>query len=138
MIRRPPRSTLFPYTTLFRSRDAPLTVLAVAVPGRRAQVRAIDDVGPVAPLDVHDAAQDDARSRLGQGEGERRAAFDQARADADARPARVAAGLHAAPGEPAAVEPLQTDPRPLLRGALLARDRDPDAHGAGLGGRVAQ
>src|SRR3712207_7801730 len=24
MIRRPPRSTLFPYTTLFRSRDAPL------------------------------------------------------------------------------------------------------------------
>src|SRR3712207_7405498 len=26
MIRRPPRSTLFPYTTLFRSRDAPLLV----------------------------------------------------------------------------------------------------------------
>src|SRR3712207_9247176 len=24
MIRRPPRSTLFPYTTLFRSREAPL------------------------------------------------------------------------------------------------------------------
>src|SRR5256885_4732286 len=24
MIRRPPRSTLFPYTTLFRSRDAPI------------------------------------------------------------------------------------------------------------------
>src|SRR3712207_8578420 len=24
MIRRPPRSTLFPYTTLFRSKDAPL------------------------------------------------------------------------------------------------------------------
>src|SRR5256885_5211071 len=24
MIRRPPRSTLFPYTTLFRSRDAPV------------------------------------------------------------------------------------------------------------------
>src|SRR2546426_6800027 len=24
MIRRPPRSTLFPYTTLFRSRDGPL------------------------------------------------------------------------------------------------------------------
>src|SRR3712207_7379837 len=27
MIRRPPRSTLFPYTTLFRSRDAMLDVL---------------------------------------------------------------------------------------------------------------
>src|SRR5258708_14854051 len=26
MIRRPPRSTLFPYTTLFRSRDAPATI----------------------------------------------------------------------------------------------------------------
>src|SRR5256885_4904162 len=29
MIRRPPRSTLFPYTTLFRSIDAGLVVLAV-------------------------------------------------------------------------------------------------------------
>src|SRR2546425_4039374 len=28
MIRRPPRSTLFPYTTLFRSRAAPAVVLA--------------------------------------------------------------------------------------------------------------
>src|SRR5689334_24648330 len=33
MIRRPPRSTLFPYTTLFRSRDRPV-VPAVAVDGR--------------------------------------------------------------------------------------------------------
>src|SRR3712207_8983399 len=29
MIRRPPRSTLFPYTTLFRSLLAPLSILAV-------------------------------------------------------------------------------------------------------------
>src|SRR3712207_7914608 len=29
MIRRPPRSTLFPYTTLFRSLDAQLTVLTM-------------------------------------------------------------------------------------------------------------
>src|SRR5256885_15531821 len=28
MIRRPPRSTLFPYTTLFRSRVAPITAVA--------------------------------------------------------------------------------------------------------------
>src|SRR3712207_8030985 len=28
MIRRPPRSTLFPYTTLFRSRSAPTTRIA--------------------------------------------------------------------------------------------------------------
>src|SRR2546430_13454056 len=32
MIRRPPRSTLFPYTTLFRSRDLPVPVV-----GRRAR-----------------------------------------------------------------------------------------------------
>src|SRR3712207_8275782 len=35
MIRRPPRSTLFPYTTLFRSRDPPVA-LDVAVGERRA------------------------------------------------------------------------------------------------------
>src|SRR3712207_7883291 len=31
MIRRPPRSTLFPYTTLFRSRDRPMTATSHAV-----------------------------------------------------------------------------------------------------------
>src|SRR2546426_6085968 len=38
MIRRPPRSTLFPYTTLFRSGDAvrPRLPLAVLRDGRRA------------------------------------------------------------------------------------------------------
>src|SRR3712207_8504168 len=45
MIRRPPRSTLFPYTTLFRSsyRDRPL-VLALDLPVPRL---------PVVPYDVH-------------------------------------------------------------------------------------
>src|SRR5258708_34447678 len=33
MIRRPPRSTLFPYTTLFRSIDLPLSDIAAAVEG---------------------------------------------------------------------------------------------------------
>src|SRR3712207_8217863 len=33
MIRRPPRSTLFPYTTLFRSPGADATLLALALPG---------------------------------------------------------------------------------------------------------
>src|SRR2546430_4286810 len=40
MIRRPPRSTLFPYTTLFRSRGAPRPV------GRAAHLRQ-DATGPV-------------------------------------------------------------------------------------------
>src|SRR2546422_5973088 len=38
MIRRPPRSTLFPYTTLFRSRAAPAAskaVLAICIHTRR-------------------------------------------------------------------------------------------------------
>src|SRR3712207_9352889 len=45
MIRRPPRSTLFPYTTLFRSQDAcrprrahPRGVAVAAVPHRRADL----------------------------------------------------------------------------------------------------
>src|SRR2546425_12692982 len=33
MIRRPPRSTLFPYTTLFRSRHGAVAVLGDAEPG---------------------------------------------------------------------------------------------------------
>src|SRR5256884_2781705 len=34
MIRRPPRSTLFPYTTLFRSPDAGVVVVAAGAGGR--------------------------------------------------------------------------------------------------------
>src|SRR5436305_10798968 len=33
MLRRPPRSTLFPYTTLFRSRDPPVALSMIAVNG---------------------------------------------------------------------------------------------------------
>src|SRR5438034_10488837 len=42
MIRRPPRSTLFPYTTLFRSFQVP----ALVVPND-------DPLGPVPVLDLH-------------------------------------------------------------------------------------
>src|SRR3989454_12240885 len=45
MIRRPPRSTLFPYTTLFRS---PLPHLEGAEPGR-ARPRVVPDFGGVGP-----------------------------------------------------------------------------------------
>src|SRR5438067_7848956 len=41
MIRRPPRSTLFPYTTLFRSRDPP--------PRHRAQPRRANGCGSPGP-----------------------------------------------------------------------------------------
>src|SRR2546427_7567720 len=38
MIRRPPRSTLFPYTTLFRSRTSPTPAFCAAHPLPRANV----------------------------------------------------------------------------------------------------
>src|SRR3712207_6854947 len=50
MIRRPPRSTLFPYTTLFRSRERPLD--RAGVTGRRAFARVRGQ--PVDPAQVAD------------------------------------------------------------------------------------
>src|SRR2546430_10412795 len=43
MIRRPPRSTLFPYTTLFRSRDGVLSLLPPKY--RPLGARVLDDAG---------------------------------------------------------------------------------------------
>src|SRR3712207_8257367 len=45
MMRRPPRSTLFPYTTLFRSRFALLTVLLAGFGRASAEVGAVMVVG---------------------------------------------------------------------------------------------
>src|SRR5947209_17200245 len=42
MIRPPPRSTLFPYTTLFRSRGLLVTGRAVDLPG---EIQAVDELG---------------------------------------------------------------------------------------------
>src|SRR3712207_8606679 len=70
MIRRPPRSTLFPYTTLFRSRrgvgstDPPVTV--VEAPGRDR-----GDPGEVAPAAHDDLRHDHHRVAGIVGEGER-------------------------------------------------------------------
>src|SRR5258708_30279708 len=47
MIRRPPRSTLFPYTTLFRSILPPIQILASPAPERRrAAGRGLSDSPP--------------------------------------------------------------------------------------------
>src|SRR2546430_17569800 len=63
MIRRPPRSTLFPYTTLFRSLQQPIPVLSE---GRRVPDRIIDAQAHEPPeeqvvvelLDQHSLAAD--------------------------------------------------------------------------------
>src|SRR2546430_11443067 len=52
MIRRPPRSTLFPYTTLFRSRVVPLDVLAARLVDLGEHRRRLELIGEVA----HDGA----------------------------------------------------------------------------------
>src|SRR3989441_6773369 len=54
MIRRPPRSTLFPYTTLFRSRDVG-DMTAVARPARRRGVElAVGEGKHVPPVGGHE------------------------------------------------------------------------------------
>src|SRR3712207_2576147 len=50
MIRRPPRSTLFPYTTLFRS----LVGVVVAVPGDHVERRVLELGGPKLPAPLHE------------------------------------------------------------------------------------
>src|SRR3712207_6863243 len=52
MIRRPPRSTLFPYTTLFRSPEPEVSVAGAEVDDR-SQPRGVADAGPVAVQRVH-------------------------------------------------------------------------------------
>src|SRR5256885_7039019 len=52
MIRRPPRSTLFPYTTLFRSPVEPDDVILIVLPGREIAIgRARDPDLAVLDLD---------------------------------------------------------------------------------------
>src|SRR3712207_8132607 len=56
MIRRPPRSTLFPYTTLFRSDEDPRHVRGVRVVGGRVAERLDHDGGAAgAELDPREA-----------------------------------------------------------------------------------
>src|SRR3712207_7620809 len=75
MIRRPPRSTLFPYTTLFRSNKA-VSVLPVPqgeggeVEPRRPPFGALEQNGEIVRADVqpHPLIQQGSRFLLGEGE----------------------------------------------------------------------
>src|SRR5256885_17124953 len=80
MIRRPPRSTLFPYTTLFRSRGGVLVVLGVAVvaaawatrslwSGKASPGRAVGDLDPrhIGVLYFEDQSRDSSLGYLADG-----------------------------------------------------------------------
>src|SRR2546426_4993051 len=67
MIRRPPRSTLFPYTTLFRSRREPRRQDVVRLAGVAAHEAAIEVVHEVARAPVELGGD-----RRHEGRGERR------------------------------------------------------------------
>src|SRR2546427_3907009 len=63
MIRRPPRSTLFPYTTLFRSRDGEMgNVCTVIHDAAAANLAALADYGVTAPTLTAFKAQIDRKS----------------------------------------------------------------------------
>src|SRR3989441_8221640 len=62
MIRRPPRSTLFPYTTLFRSERGPRQEQEDDDPGEGRRERRDDDEGIEPGLEVHDDQQVGERS----------------------------------------------------------------------------
>src|SRR3712207_8521581 len=75
MIRRPPRSTLFPYTTLFRSGLADLSSVALphhGLPGHGGQGGA-DELG----ASRHDLVRRDARAALRGLRGEQRGLADR-------------------------------------------------------------
>src|SRR3712207_8123065 len=59
MIRRPPRSTLFPYTTLFRSIREEIAFLVTGSPRREYDVTLIVDVPGAAPVTVTSAQIND-------------------------------------------------------------------------------
>src|SRR3712207_7886730 len=83
MIRRPPRSTLFPYTTLFRSvrlralEAAPARAARAGHPGavddsRRGVARAVVRAVADDRLGQHARGRDPARSRVGRGVRDRK------------------------------------------------------------------
>src|SRR3712207_7563997 len=56
MIRRPPRSTLFPYTTLFRSPSHPAAIHQVGLGRHGARVVGAEEEGEVGDVLRHEAA----------------------------------------------------------------------------------
>src|SRR2546430_8563977 len=82
MIRRPPRSTLFPYTTLFRSLDALFEIYRASndLPNLYLTTMRLHETSPEEPLIAAEYARLSIILDRNQGEGQRVAkkAFDQA------------------------------------------------------------
>src|SRR2546422_9591100 len=136
MIRRPPRSTLFPYTTLFRSHLDARAELASEVAHEVAEVHAllaaeVDGHPALARrhLDVHDLHRQAARAR-------ELAAGDDGRLLAMPLPAVFARVLLGGQADHAPVEPVTAElghrtpwaPHLAERGAALRLDADDVAH----------
>src|SRR6266478_8164207 len=117
MIRRPPRSTLFPYTTLFRSRERALPLpLALLLPGAARPGRA--------PVDARPALG--ARARLGE---RRPRAAPRGRVGGGGARLLLARAAQARRLPPAAPPRARADDRLVAR-----RDGRGGAAGRGLGG----
>src|SRR3989449_7679586 len=114
MIRRPPRSTLFPYTTLFRSerrRDDPVRVAAGAAAHRREEAELVVGAEPVLGGDVLVADRE---------QRERTISRELGMALGHGGPRRL--DRHAL-GE------IELDPVPPCGFTVPGEEADPDAHG---------
>src|SRR3712207_1362552 len=162
MIRRPPRSTLFPYTTLFRSGDGGLAQRGVLRGAERRRAGLLDDllVAPLHRAVAHTGRPDravlvrddldldvaaalyqplhehdrvaEALLRLRPGAGQRLVELGLRADDADPAPATAAAGLDDERVADA-VGVLPAVVQPLDRAVAPRRDRDADLLGEHLG-----
>src|SRR3712207_965750 len=116
MIRRPPRSTLFPYTTLFRSALLDPCAAALVDPDDRAAVAhgQVEDLHDLLAVDLAEAA---AEHRDVLGEDADRAPVDGAVADDDAVP-EGSLGLHAEGGGAVASELVELGERARVQQRL--------------------
>src|SRR3954471_9420986 len=110
--------------------------VAVDVAALRPDLRARADAPPAPPLDVGEAAERDARTRLRLRQRERRPAEEPTPAAAQAVEAGVPTGAHDPPGTAGGVEELDPDAQELRR-VPAVRHRHPHADGARRAGRIA-
>src|SRR3954454_9097420 len=120
-----------------RRRHLQQRVVAVDVAALRPDLRARDDAPPAPPLDVGEAAERDARTRLRLRQRERRPAEEPPPAAAQAVEAGVPTGAHDPPRAAGGVEELDADAQELRR-VPAVRHRHAHADRARRAGRIAR